>query len=139
MDREIKPWAYWGALTALTFDYGSKVFFSSDRIQTANLIYTLMRKKTLKMQGPIIVKKPKVEDREKMQLQTIPTLLGICLKLADRLLRDFETVRKVFNASAVELFTVKGVGKVTAYKIAKFLDAPYRSSLERPQQLRFDS
>jgi len=138
MGRKIKPRAYWGALATLTFDYGLKIFFTSNAAQTANLVYTLIRKRPSRLRGPIVKKKPKVEDTETMQLQMISTLPGIGLKLARRLLSEFETVRKVFTASIAELSAVKGVGKVRAYKIAKVLDAPYRPFLKRPQQLRLD-
>lgn len=138
MGRKIRPRAYWGALSVLTFDYGLRVFFTADKTQTANLIYTLRRKRPLKLVGPVVKKKPKVVDTEKMQLQMITHLPGIGLKLADRLLREFETVRKVFAASTAELSAVRGLGKVTAYRISRLLDAPYRPFLKRPQQLRLE-
>jgi len=138
IDRETRLRAYFGALAALTFDYGLKVFFTSDEAQTANLIYTLVRRRPVRLMGPIVKKKPKVENTEKMQLQIVSTLPGIGLRLADRLLRDRETVRKVFTASAAELSAVKGVGKVTASKIIRVFDAPYRPFLKRPQQRRLD-
>jgi len=136
MDKKIKPRAYWGALAALTFDYGLKVLFTSDTAQTANLIYTLTRRRPLKMKGPVVKKKPKVENLERTQILTVSTLPGIGPKLADRLLRDFETVRKVFMASIAELSAVKGIGRVKAHRIAEVLDASYRPFLKRPQQLR---
>jgi DNA excision repair protein ERCC-4 len=138
LDQEIKLRAYYGALTALTFDYGLKVFFTSDETQTANLVYTLVRRRPLKLKGPVVKRKPKVDDTEKTQLQIVSTLPGIGPKLADRLLRERETVRKVFTASIAELSAVKGAGKVKASKITRVLDAPYRPFLRRPQQLRLD-
>ncbi len=138
IDRETRLRAYFGALAALTFDYGLKVFFTSDEAQTANLIYTLVRRRPARLRGPMVKKKPKVENTEKMQLQIVSTLPGIGLRLADRLLRDRETVRKVFAGSAAELSAVKGVGKVTASKIIRVFDASYRPFLKRPQQRRLD-
>jgi len=138
IDRETRLRAYYGALAALTFDFGLKVFFTSDEAQTANFIYTLVRRRPARFGGPIVKKKPKVDNIEKMQLQIISTLPGIGPKLADRLLRERETVRKVFTASTVELSTVKGVGKVTAGKITRVFDAPYRPFLKRPQQRRLE-
>jgi len=138
MGRKIRPRAYWGALSVLTFDYNLRVFFTADKTQTANLIYTLRRKRPLKLVGPVVKKTLKVEDTEKMQLQMVTHLPGIGLKLADRLLREFETVRKVFVASTAELSAVRGLGRVTAYRISRLLDAPYRPFLKRPQQLRLE-
>lgn len=138
MGRKIKPRAYWGALSALTFNYGLKVFFTADEAQTADLIFTLRRKRPVRLRGPVVRKKPKVEDTEKMQLQMVSNLPGIGLKLADKLLVEFETVRRVFAASVAELTAVRGIGKVTAYRISRLLDAPYRPLLKRPQQLRLE-
>jgi ERCC4-type nuclease len=125
-------------LAALTFDYGLRVFFTADKVQTANLIYTLRRKRPMRLKGPVVKRLPRVEETERMQLQMVSALPGIGLKLADRLLRDFETVRKVFAASIAEVSSTRGIGKVTAYNIAKFLGASYRPFLERPQQLRLE-
>ena len=46
------------------------------------------------MIGPVVKRKPKVEDIEKSQLQIVAHLPGIGLKLAARLLEEFETVRR---------------------------------------------
>ena len=138
MDSKVRPRAYWRALAALTFDYGLRVFFTADKAQTANLICTLRRKRAMRLKGPVVKRLPKAEETERMQLQMVSALPGIGLKLADRLLRDFETVRKVFAASIAEVSSTRGIGKVTAYNIARFLDASYRPFLKRPQQLRLE-
>jgi len=138
MAREIKPRAYWGALAALAFDYGLRVFFTANPAQTANLVYTLTRRRPLGLKGPMVRRKPKAEDVEKMQLQIVSTLPGIGSRLADRMLNKLGTVRKIFAASMAELSAVKGVGKTKAHEITRVLDAPYRPFIMRPQQLRLD-
>jgi len=138
INHGIKPQALWGALTTLTFDHGLKVFFTPDQTQTANLIYTLRRKKPHLLKGPVVKRTRKVEVLETTQLQLVSFLPGIGLKLADRMLTKFQTVRTVFSASAAELSTVRGVGKVTANRIVKILDTPYRPFLKRPRQLKLD-
>jgi DNA excision repair protein ERCC-4 len=139
IDRKIKVRSFFGGLAALTFDYGMKVFFTQNADQTANLIYVLSKRRSSISSRPIIKKKPKAEETEKLQLQIVSSLPGIGIKLADRLLRERETVRKVFASSTAELSAIKGVGRVTAYKIARVLDASYRPIPKRPQQLRLDS
>jgi DNA excision repair protein ERCC-4 len=137
-DHRIRPQAVWGALAALTFDYGLKVFFTPDQTQTANLICTLRRKKPLSLRGPVVKRARKAEALEATELQLVSYLPGVGLKLADRILTRFRTVRSVFSASTAELSTVRGVGKVTASKIVKALDTPYRPFLKRPKQLKLD-
>jgi DNA excision repair protein ERCC-4 len=134
----IRPRAIWGALASLIFDYGLKVFFTPDQTQTANLIYTLRGKKPLSLTGPVIKRTRKAGALETIQLQLISCLPSVGLKLADRMLTRFQTARSVFSASTAELSTVRGVGKVTADKIVKVLDTPYRPFLKRPKQLKLD-
>ena len=138
INRGIKPQAYWGAIAVLSFNFGLKVFFTPNQTQTANLIFVLRRKKPLVLKGPIVKRTRRVENIETMQLELVSTLPGVGLKLADRILTKFQTVRSVFSASAAELSTVKGVGKVTAGKVLSAFDTPYRPFLKRPQQLRLD-
>jgi DNA excision repair protein ERCC-4 len=138
INRGIKPQAYWGAIAALSFNFGLKVFFTPNQTQTANLIFALRRKKPPVLKGPIVKRTRRVENIETMQLQLVSALPGVGLKLADRILTKFQTVRSVFSASAAELSTVKGVGKVTAGKVLSAFDTPYRPFLKRPQQLRLD-
>lgn len=131
------PRAYWGALATLNFQFGFHTFFTEDPLQTAELIYTLTKRKDLAVtkKGPLIKKKPKTDEMEKMQLFLVSSLPGIGVKLAHNLLKEFGTVRKVFSASRAELCKVEGVGRVKAERIAKFLDSPYRSQIIVPKQL----
>ena len=93
------------------------MFFTPNQTQTANFIFVLRRKKPPVLKGPIVKRTRRVENIETMQLQLVSALPGVGLKLADRILTKFQTVRSVFSASAAELSTVKGVGKVTAGKV----------------------
>jgi len=139
LDRKIKSRAYWGALTTLTFEYGLNVFFTPDEEHTANLIYTLIkRRSTLRSRRPLVRKKPRIEDLEKTQLFLVSSLPGVGPKLAERILRHFRTVRKVFAASISEISVIKGVGRIRAERIVRFLDASYGPSEKHPQQLQLD-
>jgi DNA excision repair protein ERCC-4 len=131
------PRAYLGALATLSFQFGFHTFFTEDASQTAELIYTLTKRKDVvsREKGPLVKKKPKIEDIEKMQLFLVSSLPGIGPKLAHNLLKEFGTVRKVFAASKVELCKVEGVGRVKAERIVKFLDSPYCSRMMPPRQL----
>ena len=140
LGKKIKSKAYLGALSTLIFEYGLNVLFTFTTEQTANLIYILAKKrKVLRSKGPLIRKKPKIGDLEKMQLIQVSTLPGVGPKLADRMLRRFGTVRRIFTASVAELTAVGGIGRSKAERIAKVLDANYKPSERRSQQLRLDS
>jgi len=134
-----RPRAFWGALTTLAFEYGLSVFFTADAKQTADLIYTLTKRKgPFRPRGPLVRKKLKVRALEKNQLFLVSGLPGIGPKLADRALRRFGTVRRVFSASVAELSSVDGIGRVKAEKIAEILDAHYHSAEKPSKQLRLD-
>jgi len=134
-----KPRAFWGALTTLAFEYGLSVFFTADARQTADLIYTLTKRKgPVRLRGPLIRKKLKARTLEKNQLFLVSSLPGIGPKLADRALRRFGTARRVFSASVAELSSVDGIGRVKAEKMAEILDAHYHPAEKPPKQLRLD-
>ena len=134
-----RPQALWGALTTLAFEYGLNVFFTADAQQTADFLYTLAKHRGfVRPKAPLIRKKPKITTMEKTQLLLVSGLPGIGPKLADGALRRFGTVRRVFSASAAELSTVDGIGRIKAEKMAKILDAHYRPVVRPPQQLRLD-
>jgi len=138
-ERMASPRVFWGALTTLTFEYGLNVFFTANAKQTANLIYTITKHKGFaRPKGPLVRKTRKKGALEKIQTTLVSGLPGIGPKLAIRMLEKFGNVRSVFSASVAELSLVKGIGRITAEKIAKFLDAPYRPVTKMPQQLQLD-
>ena len=140
IDEKAKPRAFWGALTTLALQFGMNVFFTADAKQTADLIYTLTQRTGLKQpRGPWIRKKPRTEDLEKTQLTLIASLPGIGPKLAERVLRRFRTVRKVFSASIAELALVKGLGRARAERIARVLDSPYGPSPRPKEHITLDT
>jgi len=132
-----KPRAFWGALTTLTFQYGLSIFFTAEAQQTADFIYTLATHRYFaKPKGPFIQKKPKTISLEKAQLSLVSNLPGIGPKLADRALKRFGTVRKVFNASIAEFSSVNGIGRKKSEKISALLDACYRPTEKLSKQLQ---
>jgi len=136
-----KPRAFWGALTTLAFQFGMSVFFTANAQQTADLIYTLVRRSGLTRapRGPWVQKKPRAKDTRKVQLALVATLPAIGPKLAERVLLRFGTVRKVFLASAAELCTVKGLGRAKAENIVRFLEAEYGPVQRRERHVTLDA
>jgi len=135
-ERITKPQVFWGTLTTLTFQYGLNVFFTTETQQTADLINALIKHRSFgRPKGPFVQKKPKAINLEKSQLTLVSNLPGVGLKLADRVLKQFGTVRKVFCASVAEFSLVKGVGRKKSEKIAKVLDASYLLMEKLPKQL----
>ena len=139
LSGKMKPQAYWGALTTLGFEYGLHIFFTSSIEQTATLIYALAKKRRASvLRRPLIVKKPKAGDVERLQLAIVSTLPGVGPRIADRMLKQFESVRKVFSATIADVSRVKGLGRTKAEKIAEALDTTYHPTPEGSQQLHLD-
>ena len=83
----------------------------------------------------MLKKKIRAGDLEQLQLFLVATLPGVGPKLADRLLRRFGTVRRVFGASVAELASVEGVGRAKAEKIVEVLNSRYKPLAAKPKQL----
>lgn len=135
------PRVYWGALISVSLSYRMRIFFTWDKEQTADFISTLARQRLSKKRSriPFIAKKPRIETVSDAQLALIETLPGIGPKFADRLLKQFGTVRKIFSATAGELSTVGKIGEARARKIAQVLDARYRPHEKPPLQTKLEN
>jgi len=136
-----KPRAFWGALTTLAFQFGMSVFFTANAQQTADLIFTLVRRAGLTQapRGPWVLKKLRAASLQKAQLALVATLPSIGPKLAERVLQRFGTVRRAFSASVAELSSVKGLGRAKAEKIVRVLDSEYGGVLKREKHVTLDS
>jgi len=133
------PRAFWGALATLAFKFDLKLFFTRNTEQTADLIFELASCESLtKPKGPFVKRKPKSKTLEHLQLSLVSTLPSVGPKLADRVLKRFRTVRRVFNASVAELASVDGIGRLKAEKIVKFLNAQYKPFSSESRQLFLD-
>jgi ERCC4-type nuclease len=62
------------------------------------------------------------------QVYAVASLPSIGGELASRLLDRFGTVRKVFMASALELESVPGIGRVRAERVCKILDLSFQKT-----------
>jgi len=137
LEESDRPRVIWGALGTLTFGYGLHIFYTANPQQTADLIVTIAKRGHFKRpRGPLIQKKPKAVSIQEQQLNITSMLPGVGTVLAERLLRNFGSVRRVAVSSVSELALVNGIGRVKAEKIVKLLDAPYRPTEKRPAQAR---
>lgn len=120
------PLVFWGALAKLISDHDLPVVFSLNENQSADFLFSLARKYQEEVEAtPIARFKPKVRDLAQMQLLAVQGLPNVGPKMADRLLRRFKTVRKVFAAHPIELRSIPGIGKKRETTLTKFLESPY--------------
>ncbi|MEM2208060.1 MAG: ERCC4 domain-containing protein [Sulfolobales archaeon] len=69
--------------------------------------------------------KPREALLSDWQLYVISALPGVGIKTAERLLRKFGSVKKVFNASLAELASIEGLSEEKASLIFRVINEPY--------------
>lgn len=122
------PKALWGALASISLTYDTRVFFTKDPNQTATLLESLAKHSMIvRPEGPVIQPRPRLASEEEKQLAIVASLPGIGPKTADKLLRKFGTIRRVFAANSRALALVPRLGEAKAEKISTLLDKRYRT------------
>ena len=137
--RQKNPRSLWGALISAVLDFRLNCFFTPDTSQTAQFIFTLG--KSGRFRGgtalpPLVVRKPKTSDLSRIQASIISSLPGIGPQLADQLLTNLGSVRKVFAASVTDMAVGAAIGRARALPLGKLLDAPYKGSKGISSQAR---
>jgi len=140
LETAANPRAVWGALSTLSLAYSVQVFFTEDIDQSADFIFTLAKHTRLSgSRGPVARGKPRLSTLRERQLFVVSSLPNVGVKLADRLLDWFGSIRKVFEASVSELSLVDGIGRARAQAIIDLLDSPYEASERSSSQAKLDS
>jgi len=131
------PKVFWGALVALSFGYGLRVFFTGNAEETADLIGTLAKNPPeVRTRPPVVVRKPRSNKTREGQVALVQSLPGVGTRLAEQLLQRFGTPRKIFLATESELIHKGGLGRVKAAKIASLLTSDYSMPEKEAKQLR---
>ncbi|MDH7477081.1 MAG: ERCC4 domain-containing protein [Candidatus Bathyarchaeota archaeon] len=121
------PMVFWGAVAKIMADHHISLVFTPDERHTAMFLHSLAKKLQEEKRKKILVKhKPKAYTLKQMQISAVQSLPLIGPERAELLLKKFGSVRRVFQASKVELLSVKGLGAKTVRKILDFLDAKYQ-------------
>ncbi|MFN4132906.1 MAG: ERCC4 domain-containing protein [Candidatus Hadarchaeales archaeon] len=125
--RKIHPNAIRGALAALAIEFRIPILWSKDGRETAELLLSLARRKQLKEEKPLpLRRKLGTRDFQKLIVESLP---GVSAVLARRLLEHFGTVEKIMCASEYELMEVEGIGKKKAAEIRRVLTQKYSPQL----------
>ena len=125
------PRSLWGALISAVFDFGLNTFFTPDGKQTAQFLITLARggrHRGSANSPPLVVRKPKTADVRRIQLSILSSLPGIGPRMAEQLLAQFGSLRRVFAASVTEIAVGAKVGRARALSLTRLLDAAYKPS-----------
>lgn len=131
---------YFGALSSLTIDYGVSIVQTADIDETAILLACLAKRiYRVKPSRPVTVRLPKIRSSLPPQIATLATLPGVGVTLAKKLLDHFGSLEAIFNASAVELSRVDGIGWSKALAIRSYITENISSKRGEGKVGRLDS
>ncbi len=104
----------------ITMEYGIPVFFTGDAEESAGLLFSFARRN----QDEETEQPPEKEDAESLAVLT--AIPAITPKIAEKLLREFGSVKAVFTASKDDLMNVEGMTEDAAASLIKVAIHPWR-------------
>jgi len=107
-----------GFLLSIVLNYKVPIIFTKNQEDTAKFIFILSKRQT--KEASLNVSKKNLNKKEKMQF-VIESFSGIGPKTAKKLLKEFKTIKNIFNASQKDLEDV--IGKKS--KSFKIVDEKY--------------
>ncbi|QGA80556.1 DEAD/DEAH box helicase [Candidatus Nanohalobium constans] len=124
--RDIAPEAIRGAISSMALDYGVPIIWTQDEDDTAETLKSLAKREQKDKDRDVQVRGTKsgMTPEETMEF-IVSGIPDVNTKIAERLLEEFGTVRKVFTASSGELQEVDGIGQKTADKITDYATRNY--------------
>ncbi len=124
--RDISPEAIQGALTSIILDYEMPILWSDDESETVQLLLSMAKREQEERNKDVQVR-GQSEGKTQAELQEFIAagLPGVNTKIAERLLKEFGDLEKIFTASEEELRNVEGIGEKKAEKIRSTVKRQY--------------
>lgn len=124
--RNIHPNAIRGMLATIAVSYGIPILYSKDNNDTAELIMSIAKRE----QGDEtkdfnMHQEPKPLTQKELQEYIVQSLPNIGSSLAKSLLKEFKSVKGIFNADVEELRKVEKIGEKKAEDIKKIIESDY--------------
>lgn len=109
--------AFLGAFMSLIVDFGMHIINTKDSKDTARMIYLLAKREQQKEKRPIrLLEKRKALTLEHQQLRVLQAFSNIGPVMAKKLLDEFGSLQKIFEADIKELARVLGDKKAEGFK-----------------------
>jgi len=124
--RNVSIGSIYGAISALSLDFGIPVLNFEDAHQIALFLYYAVKRFSLPGRMPKVRFEKKPKSLGEMQEYLVAGLPEVSTVLSRRLLEHFRTPRNVFNASIEQLMSVKGLGEAKAREIYNVLNLEWR-------------
>lgn len=124
--RDVDPKAIRGALSSIAVDYQVPMLWTDDERDTVETIKAIAEREQNENESGVQVRGTKsgMTPEETMEF-IVAGIPDVNTKIAERLLKEFETVREIFIASSSELEEVEGIGEKTAKKIVNYATREY--------------
>jgi ERCC4-related helicase len=123
--RNVHPNAVRGMLAAISVGFGVPILRSKDSEDSAGILESIASREQKKDSDfNIHFSKPKSE--KEMQEFVVSSLPSIGDKIAVELLKEFGSVKNVFNSDITSLKSVKGVGEKIAESLIDFFQKEYK-------------
>lgn len=114
--------SFFGALSSAILDYNISIVWTKSKKESANFLYTSAKREQFKDKRSLSIrvrKKPSsLEEEQKYLVAGLPYVNSV---LAERLLRKFNSPKKIFNAKKEELMEIEKVGEKKAERILEVL------------------
>ncbi|MHA1619276.1 MAG: ERCC4 domain-containing protein [Promethearchaeota archaeon] len=115
-----------GTLTSIVLKMEIFLIQTRDAQDTAEMIFALAKKEQKAQSRPFSIRFKKIPEQLDKQLEHIVAgIPGINIARAQDLLREFRTLRTLFNTPSEELQRVHNIGRVIADKIVKYSNLDY--------------
>lgn len=127
------PRVFWGAYLSIVLDLETPIIFTPDMEETANLLFTLDKRISEdRRRFPVIRYKPRVLSDDEWKIFVVQGLPYVGYKTAERLLTRFRTVRRIFNATPLELMRIPEIGEKKARRIVEIITSEYGGQATLP-------
>lgn len=123
--RNIHPNAIRGALASIACDFGIPVIPTRDLEDTRDMIVAFARREQKENKEISLRGTKRSKTTKEKQEYIISGLPDINIKLSQRILEKFGTIKKFINAKEKTLEDIEGIGKEKAKKIKEIIESDY--------------
>jgi Fanconi anemia group M protein len=121
--RNIKHNAIFGCLVSIMVDYGIPIFSTKDDIETANILFIAAKREQKKNKKSVSLRGEKtamsIDEQQQFIIEGLP---NVSATIAQRLIRNFCSIKALVNATEDKLQEVDGIGKNISSKIFEILN-----------------
>ncbi|MHA1505900.1 MAG: DEAD/DEAH box helicase [Candidatus Asgardarchaeia archaeon] len=127
--RDMDPNAIRGAILSLLLDFPIKILRTENPKETSRFLYNLIKREQEGGRKHISVRHGKVPSSiDEIQEYVLAGIPNVDRVRASLLLKEFKTLRNIFNSDIKDLMKVPRVGKKIAEEIFKIANTPYKGT-----------